>query len=187
MGFPARKLEPGSCRGLAPGARSQNLLSATGTERALGWRASSWSGTESSRRSSKSSGSCAKPTGGATKSAGLIRPAGSYARSGRGHNAWSRDSSAGHGAGCGAEHKLPQFIFTLVFVDLDAGTRVGTGDAGDCADLIGPGGCHGRRVGLAWSGQELIDGVQRGAGRALRAACWTRARLIWERINGWRW
>jgi hypothetical protein len=62
--------------------------------------------------------------------AGLIRAA----------PAWSPDTTATNAARTsrrrGREHELPQFIVVLIFVDLDAGTLVRTGDTGDRTDLI---------------------------------------------------
>ena len=34
------------------------------------------------------------------------------------------------------EHELPQLVMVLIFIDLDAGTFVRTGDTGDRADLV---------------------------------------------------
>ena len=85
----------------------------------------------------------------------------------------STRSASRHRTRDGCEYKLPQLVLFLVLIDLDAGTLVRAGDTGDPSGLIAAG-LDGSR-GLARTGQELIDEVQRGVGRALCGA-----RLILE-------
>ena len=89
--------------------------------------------------------------------AGLTWSAGSWGITGRhpwshaGHQAtWH---AAGHRAGSGIEHELPQLILLLVLVELDAGTGMGTRDPGDRTDLIAAGRCRSRVADLARRGQ----------------------------------
>ena len=112
--------------------REKDTLAAGGISEAglaSGWAAGARSkgaaGSEGRRRSPR-----LPESPGLADSSGLSDSAGS---------SW-RDSIRGDPAGSGGcgrvEHELPQLIFLLIFVDFDAGTLVGAGDAGDRADLV---------------------------------------------------
>jgi len=92
-------------------------------------------------------------------------------------NRWG-GSSARDGAGRRREHELPQLIVVLIFVDLDAGTFVRTGDTGDRTDLIAGRRNVLRRGRLTRVGQQLVDEIQRRI-RILSAAGLLPHRLSW--------
>lgn len=93
--------------------------------------------------------------------------------------AWSPDATATNAARASdrcrrSEHKFPQLIVILIFIDLDAGTFVRAGDTCDRTHLIARRwrGLYGGR--LARIGQNLVDEIQSRIG-ILRAA----------RLPGW--